>query len=44
MKHAYALLGLAFLIVFLAAYLLIEKAHAPAVEQVIIKDAVENSI
>lgn len=30
MRSAYALLGLSFLIIFIAAYLLIERAHAPS--------------
>lgn len=29
MRHAYALLGLLFLIVFLGAYLIFDRAHAP---------------
>lgn len=29
MRTAYALLGLTFLIIFAAAYLVIERAHAP---------------
>lgn len=30
MRNAYALLGLSFIIVFLGAYLIFQKAHAPA--------------
>ncbi len=33
MRSAYALLGLTFLAIFIAAYLLIERAHAPAQEK-----------
>lgn len=29
MRNAYALLGLSFLIVFVGAYLIFQKAHAP---------------
>ena len=34
MRTAYALLGLTFLIIFAAAYLVIERAHAPTVPEV----------
>lgn len=30
MRHAYALLGLSILIVLLGAFLIVQKAHAPA--------------
>ena len=30
MRNAYALLGLSFIIVFVGAYLIITKAHAPS--------------
>lgn len=33
MRNAYALLGLSFIIVFIGAYLIISKAHAPAEPQ-----------
>ncbi len=34
MRNAYALLGLSFIIVFLGAYLVFKKAHAPAPDDV----------
>lgn len=42
MRSAYALLGLAFLIVFIAAYLLIERAEAPADVSEIVPETVNN--
>lgn len=42
MRSAYALLGLAFLAVFIAAYLLIERAHAPDNLSEIVPETVDN--
>ncbi|MEX0913020.1 MAG: hypothetical protein WDZ56_00660 [Candidatus Paceibacterota bacterium] len=42
MRSAYALLGLSFIIVFLAAYLLIEQAEAPEDVSEMTPEAVNN--
>jgi Raf kinase inhibitor-like YbhB/YbcL family protein len=43
MRHAYALLGLSFLIVFAGAYLIFERAEAPTDAEVVIESPVTNT-